>query len=63
MITTTRGIMDESLLEKRFGVDYAPEADASWVEYWDGSELVHRSVNITIKEGICMKAEQETFGG
>lgn len=50
IITTTRGDMDESLLEKREGtVDNHNEA-TTWVEYWDGEELVHRSAHVTLKQ-------------
>jgi hypothetical protein len=50
IITTTRGDMDESLFEKREGtVDNDNEA-TTWVEYWDGEELVHRSAHVTLKK-------------
>jgi hypothetical protein len=50
IITTTKGDMEESLLEKREGtVDNDNEA-TTWVEYWDGEELVHRSAHVTLKK-------------
>ena len=52
MVTTTKGEMDESLLEKREGsIDTDPET-TSWVEYWHEGELVHRSVNMVLKRGV-----------
>ena len=52
MITTTKGEMDESLLEKREGsVDNETET-TTWVEYWLGEELVHRSVHMALKRGV-----------
>ena len=52
MITTTKGDMDESLLEKREGsVDNDTET-TSWVEYWLDGELVHRSVNMILKRSV-----------
>lgn len=52
MITTTKGEMDESLLEKREGsVDNDTET-TSWVEYWLDGELVHRSVNMILKRSV-----------
>ena len=52
MITTTKGDMDEALLEKRVGsVENDTEA-TSWVEYWLDGELVHRSVNMVLKRGV-----------
>jgi len=50
LITTTKGDMDESLLEKREGsVDNDNEL-TTWVEYWLDGELVHRSVHVTLKK-------------
>jgi hypothetical protein len=46
---TTKGDMDESLLEKREGfVDNENEC-TTWVEYWLDGELVHRSAHVTLK--------------
>ena len=49
-VTTTKGDMDESLLEKREGVDENDNERAEWVEYWLDGELVHRSVHMTLKK-------------
>jgi len=50
LITTTKGEMDESLLEKREGtVDNETEL-TTWVEYWLDGELVHRSAHVTLKK-------------
>jgi len=52
MITTTKGDMDESLLEKREGsIDNETET-TNWVEYWLDNELVHRSVHMTLKRNV-----------
>ena len=49
LIQTTKGDMDESLLVKKEGsVDSSIEA-TTWVEYWLGDELVHRSAHVTLK--------------
>ena len=50
MVTTTKGEMDESLLEKRTGVDENDNEKAEWIEYWHEGELVHRSVHMTLKK-------------
>jgi protoporphyrinogen oxidase len=52
MITTTKGEMDESLLEKREGSLDNDTETTTWVEYWLGEELVHRSVHMTLKRGV-----------
>jgi hypothetical protein len=52
MITTTKGEMDESLLEKREGSIDNDTETTSWVEYWHEGELVHRSVNMVLKRGV-----------
>ena len=50
IITTTKGDMDESLLEKREGNMDNNHETTTWVEYWDGEELVHRSAHVTLKQ-------------
>ena len=50
MITTTKGDMDESLLEKREGSIDNDNEMTTWVEYWLDGELVHRSVHVTLKK-------------
>jgi hypothetical protein len=50
IITTTKGDMDESLLEKREGTVDNDNETTTWVEYWDGEELVHRSAHVTLKK-------------
>ena len=50
MVLTTKGEMDESLLEKREGsIDNEIEM-TTWVEYWLEGELVHRSAHVTMKK-------------
>lgn len=52
MITTTKGPMDESLLRKVEGeIDNANE-NTTWVEFYDGDELVHRSARVRLKQGV-----------
>jgi hypothetical protein len=50
LVTTTKGDMDESLLEKREGTVDNDNELTTWVEYWDGEELVHRSAHVTLKK-------------
>ena len=50
IVTTTKGDMDESLLEKREGTIDNDNELTTWVEYWDGEELVHRSAHVTLKK-------------
>lgn len=52
MITTTHGDMDEALLEKREGKFENEDELTTWVEYWMGAELVHRSVHVHLKKGM-----------
>ena len=42
--------MDDSLLEKREGVVDNDNEFTTWVEYWQGDELVHRSAHVTLKK-------------
>lgn len=50
LVNTTKGEMDDSLLEKKEGsVDNDNEL-TTWTEYWLDGELVHRSVHVTLKK-------------
>ena len=61
MIDTTKGPIDESLLEKQCGVDDNENARIEWVEYWLEGELVHRSANAHMKKGVVALMEQGAF--
>ena len=62
MVLTTKGEMDESLLEKREGsVDNEIEM-TTWVEYWLDNELVHRSAHVTLKKWPTVGGETSLFG-
>ena len=50
IVTTTKGDMDDSQLEKREGVVDNENEYTTWIEYWLDSELVHRSVHVTLKK-------------
>ena len=61
IVTTTKGEMDDSLLEHRSGeVNNANELTA-WTEYWLDGEMVHRSVHVTLKKMPPMGGETGTF--
>lgn len=50
LITTTKGEMDESSLEKRTGIVDNHNEYTTWVEYWLKGELVHRSAHVSLKQ-------------
>jgi len=52
IVTTTKGEMDDSLLEKREGSIDTDTETTSWVEYWLADEMVHRSVHMALKRGV-----------
>jgi len=61
MVTTTKGEMDESLLEKREGsVDNDNEL-TTWVEYWLNDELVHRSAHVRLKKTVTLTSSVASF--
>jgi hypothetical protein len=62
-ITTTHGPMDEAQLEKRVGSLDNDNEHTEWTEYYLGNELVHRSVHVTLKQGIEHRIELGEFGG
>jgi len=49
VVVTTKGEKDETLLEKKEGTLDNDHEITSWVEYWHGGELVHRSVHVHLK--------------
>lgn len=61
MITTTKGLMDENLLEKKTGTIDNDNELTTWVEYWLDGELVHRSVNMHLKQGVELFPEAESI--
>jgi hypothetical protein len=61
IVITTKGEMDDSLLEHRSGeVDNENEL-TTWTEYWLNDELVHRSVHVTLKKMPPLGGETGTF--
>lgn len=52
IITTTKGDMDESLLEKKEGSLDNDNEYTTWVEYWHEGEMVHRSVHVMLKKNV-----------
>ena len=50
LVTTTKGEMDDSLLEKKEGSVDNENEFTTWTEYWLDGELVHRSVHVTLKK-------------
>ena len=52
IVTTTKGEMDDSLLEKREGSLDNDTETTSWVEYWLDGEMVHRSVHMVLKRSV-----------
>ena len=61
LVTTTKGEMDESLLEKKEGFVDNDNEYATWVEYWHEGELVHRSAHVTLKKTVTLSAEAASF--
>lgn len=61
MIETTKGQMDESLLEKREGQSDTVTETTEWVEYWLEGELVHRSVHVKLKHAAIANGAASSF--
>jgi len=61
LVTTTKGEMDDSLLEKREGAIDNDNETTSWVEYWLQGELVHRSVDMTLKRNVTGEAVAQSL--
>lgn len=54
IVITTKGEMDDSLLEKREGVVDNDTEYTQWVEYWLEGELVHRSAHVRLKKPVVL---------
>jgi hypothetical protein len=61
LVTTTKGEMDESLLEKKEGSVDNDNESTTWVEYWLDGELVHRSAHVQLKKAVMFSAEAASF--
>ena len=61
LVTTTKGDMDDSLLEKRDGTVDNDNEFTTWVEYWLNGELVHRSAHVQLKKAVTFSAEAASF--
>jgi hypothetical protein len=61
LVTTTKGEMDASLLEKREGSIDTENETTNWVEYWLEGELVHRSVHMTLKRNVTGEAVAQSL--
>ena len=61
MITTTKGLMNEALLDKREGTIDNDNETTTWIEYWLGGELVHRSAHVQLKRAVVTFGETAEF--
>jgi hypothetical protein len=61
IVTTTKGEMDDSLLEKREGSLDNDTETTSWVEYWLDGEMVHRSVHMALKRSVFADGISQTI--
>ena len=61
LVNTTKGEMDEALLEKREGSLDNDNESTTWVEYWLDGELVHRSVHVALKKNVSSAVEAASF--
>lgn len=61
IVNTTKGEMDDSLLEKREGSLDNDNESTTWVEYWLDGELVHRSVHVALKKNVSSAVEAASF--
>jgi len=61
LVNTIKGEMDDSLLEKREGTIDNDNETTNWVEYWLEGELVHRSVDMTLKRNVTGEAVAQSL--
>ena len=63
IVETTHGPKDESELVKKEGTWDLPTESGSYVEYYIGEELVHRSATVDVKQGAVAGAVAGQLGG
>ena len=61
LVNTTKGEMDDSLLEKKEGFVDNEDEYTTWVEYWLDGELVHRSVHVQLKKSVVLSGSTASF--
>jgi hypothetical protein len=61
LVTTTKGEMDDSLLEKKEGFVDNDDEYTTWVEYWLDGELVHRSAHVQLKKTVTLTSSVASF--
>jgi hypothetical protein len=61
LVNTTKGEMDDSLLEKREGTVDNDNELTTWVEYWLDGELVHRSAHVALKKTVTLTSSVASF--
>ena len=61
IVNTTKGEMDDSLLEKKEGSVDNDDEYTTWVEYWLDGELVHRSVHVQLKKSVVLSGSTASF--
>lgn len=61
MIETSKGPMDEAVLERREGTNNTETETTSWVEYWHNGELVKRSATTAMKTAAFSEAVAQNF--
>ena len=62
LIETTKGTMDDALLNRKEGFVDNDDEYTTWVEYWFDDELVHRSVHVRLKKAPPLFAEAASLG-
>lgn len=62
LVSTTKGEMDDSLLERREGVMDNEHEETKWLEYWLDGEMVHRSVHVHLKQNVFADGMAAIFG-
>jgi hypothetical protein len=61
LVNTTKGEMDDSLLEKREGTVDNDNETTSWIEYWLDGDLVHRSAHVRLKKTVTLTSSVASF--
>ena len=61
IVNTTKGEMDDSLLEHKAGTIDNDDELTTWTEYWLEGELVHRSAHVQLKKTVTLTSSVASF--
>jgi len=63
LVNTTKGVLDDSLLERQDSVTDDADKTVQIIEYYLDNEMVHRSVHVTTKKSLTQLMKEGELNG